>query len=94
MTGFKDSNRDNKDSQQMASASTTPNATAVAQSRSVWSNWVAEFRRILPAPALAIVSALVILRIVDGWLVIPVVTAQVVFLVLIVYHWLPRPNVN
>jgi hypothetical protein len=48
-----------------------------------------EFCKVLPAPLLALVSALVILRVIHGWLIIPVVTAQVLVLVAIIYYWLP-----
>jgi hypothetical protein len=55
--------------------------------------WI-EFCKVLPVPLLALVSALVILRVINGWLIIPVVTAQILALVAIIYYWMPTSETH
>jgi hypothetical protein len=53
---------------------------------------LSELVRILPVPLAALIGALVVLRIAEGWTVIPLGIIEILLFLLIIRLWLPVPR--
>ena len=79
-----------KDSDEMASSTVRhPARQGSAAQAKTHLGWLSEVGRILPIPLAALIGALVVLKIAEGWVVVPLGVLEIFLFFLIIRLWLP-----